>query len=186
MEMKRDKDETVKPHPCKECSCRSASKPCPASTSEIRDYPVVKKALVEIPEKLIEEMKIWGAKPNPKQACYLLFAEKPSDGMTVDGYTRISQSYDSLSYDVNEVIKLIKAGRFPVLLLEFRVGQTRPSPRDIMTWWINDHALGFPLNHGLLSLDKENVEFNVFNLKECFFCEKKSEPLKNLKLRWKD
>jgi hypothetical protein len=51
-----------------------------------------------------------------------------------------------------------------------------------MTWWINDHALGFPLNHALLSVDKGKVEFKVFNLRECFFCEKKSEPLKSLEL----
>jgi hypothetical protein len=146
------------------------------------DYGGNKNALIETPRKLVEEIKILATGSNPRTACYLLFAEKPSGVIRVDGYTRISRNYNYTSYDVNEVLKLVKAGRIPVLMIQVRTGKVRPTAKDIMTWWINDHALGFPLNHALLSVDKGKVEFKVFNLRECFFCEKKSEPLKSLEL----
>jgi len=171
---------------CSSCDgreCQTSNETC-SEPSENVNYEGSRKTLVEIPKTLIEEMTIWASDPNPKRACYVLFAEKLAERVKVDGYTRISQSYDPTSYDVNEVIKLVKAGRLPVLLLQLRTGQTRPAPRDIMTWWINDNALGFPLNHALLSVNRGDIEFEVFNLRECFFCEKKSEPLRNLKLEW--
>lgn len=153
---------------------------CEKKSIEYKD----KKILVEIPKAVIEESRIWASNINPKRARYLLFTEKISDNIKMDGYTRISKGHDYMSYDVEEVRKLVKAGRVPVLMLQTCIGPIRISPRDVMTWWITDHVLGFPLNHSLLSVDKGNIEFEVFNLRECFFCEKKSEPLKNLKLKW--
>jgi len=140
--------------------------------------PIVEKydenrILIEIPEKLVEEMKILG-----RHSCYLLYAEKPSSVMRIDGYTRLSLD-EHLCYDVDEVKRLARAGRIPVMFLQ-RADQTKPSMKQVFTWWVTDNVLGYPVTHGLLSVDKGRVEFKFFNLKECFFCEKKSKPLKDL------
>ena len=143
-----------------------------------------RKILIEIPEKLIEEIKILASGSNPKPLYYFLFAEKLSEDIKVDGYTRILHTYDYTSYDVDEVVKLARAGYHPILMLCVRKGRTRPTPREVMTWWINDHILGFPLNHAVLSIEKGKMDFKVYNLRECFHCDKKIEPLKNLELRF--
>jgi hypothetical protein len=162
---------------CEKCECQTFEEKNPENGNcEAR------KILIEIPQKLVEEIKILAS--GSKALYYFLFAEKLSEKIKVDGYTRILHTYDYTSYDVDEVVKLAKAGRHPILMLCVRKGRTRPTPREIMTWWINNHMLGFPLNHALLSIEKGKVEFRVYNLRECFHCDKKIEPLKNLELRF--
>jgi hypothetical protein len=167
-------------------TCPSSEGGCQTDSgrTDIVDNEEPEKILVEIPKTLIEEIKVWSSSPYPKVTWYLLFAEKTSGLVKVDGYTRISQSHDYASYDVDEVVRLVKTGRIPVLLLQACTRQTLPTAREIMTWWVNDHALGFPLNHAILAVEGERIELKVFSMKECFFCERKSEPIKNIELRW--
>jgi len=163
------KRETVKIPLCE----TSKESSCMQFNHRTRGCDAEKKALVEIPAKLLEEMRILG-----RHTCYVLYAEKPSDTMRVDGYTRISQS-SYLCYEVDEIKRLTMAGRIPVLVLQ-RTDQTRPTMKQVFTWWVTDNVLGYPVTHGLLSMAKGNVELKLFNLKECFFCAKKSKPIKNL------